>query len=46
MTNPLSYKVPVSYEEALEELLKKAGTQFDPGLVDLFVRNITPEHMN
>ena len=46
MTNPLSYKVPVGYEEALAELLKKAGTQFDPGLVDLFVRNITPEHMN
>jgi len=28
------------------ELKKRAGTQFDPGLVDLFVSNITPEHMN
>lgn len=46
MTSTLSYKVPVSYEDALAELKKRAGTQFDPGLVDLFVRNITPEHMN
>ncbi|MDP2158725.1 MAG: HD domain-containing protein, partial [Nitrospirota bacterium] len=45
MTSPLSYKVPASYEDALEELKKKAGTQFDPRLVDLFVSNITPEHI-
>ena len=45
MTSSLSYKVPVSYGDALEELKRKAGTQFDPGLVDLFVSNITPEHM-
>lgn len=44
MTNDLSYKLPVSYEDALAELKQKAGTQFDPGLVDLFVSNITPEH--
>ena len=46
MTSPLSYKVPVNYEDALAELKRRAGTQFDPGLVDLFLRNITPEHMN
>ncbi|MBI5847630.1 MAG: GAF domain-containing protein [Nitrospirae bacterium] len=45
MTSSQSYKVPVSYEDALEELKQKAGTQFDPGLVDLFIRNITPEHI-
>jgi HD-GYP domain-containing protein (c-di-GMP phosphodiesterase class II) len=44
MTSPLSYKVPVNYEDALEELKQKAGTKFDPRLVDLFVGNITPEH--
>lgn len=44
MTSSLSYKVPLSYEDALEELKQKAGTQFDPRLVDLFVSNITPEH--
>jgi len=45
MTSTLSYKVPVSYEDALIELKQKAGTQFDPRLVELFVSNITPEHM-
>lgn len=45
MTSPSSYKVPVSYEDALQELKHMAGTQFDPGLVDLFVSNITPAHM-
>ncbi len=44
MTSALSYKVPVSYEDALEELKQKAGNQFDPRLVDLFISNITPEH--
>ncbi len=45
MTSPMSYKVPVSYEDALKELNKRAGTQLDPELVDLFVGNITPEHI-
>ncbi len=45
MTSTLSYKVPVSYEDALKELKLKSGTQFDPKLVDLFISNITPEHM-
>jgi len=45
MTSPFSYKVPVSYEDALEELKQKAGAQLDPRLVDLFVSNITPEHI-
>lgn len=44
MTSPLSYKVPLTYEDALQELKQKAGTQFDPKLVDLFVSNITPGH--
>ncbi len=44
MTSPLSYKVPLNYEDALQELKQRAGTQFDPRLVDLFVSNITPEH--
>lgn len=45
MTSSLSYKVPVSFEDAIKELKQKAGTQFDPALVDLFVNNITREHM-
>ena len=31
-----SYKAPVSYEEALEELQRCAGTQFDPNIVEIF----------
>jgi putative methionine-R-sulfoxide reductase with GAF domain len=45
MTSPLSYKVPMSYEDALTELKQNAGTQFDPKLVELFISNITIEHM-
>jgi putative methionine-R-sulfoxide reductase with GAF domain len=44
MTSLLSYKVSMNYEDALQELKQKAGTQFDPRLVDLFLSNITPEH--
>lgn len=45
MTSPMSYKVPMSFENALEELNKNAGTQFDPDLVKLFLENITPKHV-
>lgn len=44
MTSALSYKVPVSYEDALEELKQKSGSYYDPRLVDLFISNVTPEH--
>lgn len=44
MTSTQSYKVPVSFEDALEELKQRSGTYYDPGLVDLFISNITPEH--
>ena len=44
MTSPTSYKIPISFEDAVEELNKNAGTQFDPDLVKVFVANITKKH--
>ena len=44
MISPQSYKVPRSFEDALHELRQKAGSQFDPHLVEAFVGNITLGH--
>lgn len=41
MTSATSYKIPISFEDALEELKNNAGTQFDPDLVKVFLENIT-----
>jgi len=41
MLNGRSYKQPMSFEEALEEIKRGAGTQFDPRLVEVFIREIT-----
>jgi HD-GYP domain-containing protein (c-di-GMP phosphodiesterase class II) len=37
MTSARPYRDALSYEEALEELKKGAGTQFDPNLVEAFI---------
>ncbi|MGB4657793.1 MAG: HD domain-containing phosphohydrolase, partial [Mobilitalea sp.] len=37
MTSVRSYRLPVSEEEAAKEILKNAGTQFDPELAHRFV---------
>lgn len=38
MTSRRSYREPLSEEAAVEELLKNAGSQFDPMVVDAFLR--------
>jgi len=45
MVSKTSYKVPMNFETALEELKKHAGTQFDPKLVKVFVDHIKAEHL-
>ena len=45
MVSTITYKVPIDFEAAKEELVSNAGTQFDPGLVELFLSNITTEHL-
>jgi len=45
MISTTSYRVPVSFDEAVAELKRKAGTQFDPWLVDVFVSTVEPQHV-
>jgi hypothetical protein len=40
-----SYRVPVGFDEAREALRRFAGTQFDPKLVEIFLENVEPEHI-
>ncbi|TEB05390.1 Cyclic di-GMP phosphodiesterase response regulator RpfG [Pelotomaculum schinkii] len=40
MTNNRPYKKSIGSEEALAELVKLSGTQFDPQIVDLFVKMV------
>jgi two-component system cell cycle response regulator len=42
MTEGRAYRLPLSTEQALEELRRGAGTQFDPDLVRSFVERVVP----
>lgn len=42
MTEGRAYRQPLSGEQALEELRRGAGTQFDPKLVAAFVEKVVP----
>ena len=44
MVSGRPYKNPMAFEEALNELQKNAGTQFDPNLVKLFIKFIKGYH--
>jgi diguanylate cyclase (GGDEF)-like protein len=44
MTTERPYREPISESEAVEELRRCAGTQFDPMVVDAFCRVLAREH--
>ena len=42
MTSPRPYREQLSMEEAVKELKRCAGTQFDPDIVELFCKTVQP----
>lgn len=38
MTNDRPYRKALSHEEAIKEIIKNSGTQFDPNLVEIFIK--------
>lgn len=44
MTSQTTYKVPINVPSALEELKKHSGSQFDPELVELFLRDLEMQY--
>jgi len=40
MTSVRTYKNAKSEEEAIKELIKNKGTQFDPNLIDPFIKDV------
>lgn len=45
MMSGVSYKVPVNFNLAVGELRRCAGTQFDPELVEVFIKNLRLEQI-
>ncbi|MDD6769314.1 HD-GYP domain-containing protein [Inconstantimicrobium porci] len=40
MTHARVYKEPISKEEAIEEIKRCSGTQFDPNIAEIFINHI------
>jgi HD-GYP domain-containing protein (c-di-GMP phosphodiesterase class II) len=45
MTSPRPYRDPLTHDEAVEELKKNSGIQFDPRLVNIFINLIDQEYL-
>lgn len=43
MTQDRAYRKAMSAEEAVNEILKNKGTQFDPDIADIFVKEVCPQ---
>ena len=41
MTSERSYKKAMSHEDAINEILRCSGTQFDPAIADIFVHKVS-----
>lgn len=44
MTSQRPYRGPFTKQQAIEELLKKKGTQFNPKIVDIFIKVLKEEY--
>ena len=44
MTSERSYKALMTKEEAVKEILRCSGTQFDPAIVEVFVNQVLPDN--
>ncbi|MHB1454463.1 MAG: PAS domain S-box protein [Saccharofermentanales bacterium] len=42
MTSERSYRMPYSRDKAVQELMRHAGTQFDPKVVEVFINEVLP----
>ncbi|NLL20613.1 MAG: hypothetical protein GX263_02595, partial [Firmicutes bacterium] len=45
MTSPRPYRPALTHEEAIAELKKNRGIQFDPWLVDIFINLVDIERL-
>ncbi len=43
MTNDRVYRKALSREQAIEELIRNSGTQFDPAIIEIFLRILSQE---
>jgi HD-GYP domain-containing protein (c-di-GMP phosphodiesterase class II) len=43
MIDDRTYRKALTHEEALKQLRKNSGTQFDPGIVDVFLKIMDAE---
>jgi HD-GYP domain-containing protein (c-di-GMP phosphodiesterase class II) len=43
MTKDRAYRKAMSHTEAVEEIIRNKGTQFDPEIADIFINRVLPK---